>query len=241
MSVRSPYRYVGTYDGVEVKLSVNTRGRVLVGTMNPEVAEQLALPRVDKYWWEREVSPDDPRLVMQAIGELSADGARGSDRLDPADRHFARLDGDSVPMALMRRHFTDAGYEDQILRDVDDWEPDSHGSVSRAILYELDSDLTEITVEQARRVVRMVAQRSYQALPSSSRVTPWDTQGCPVCRRQWETGERPPFIASNTADRSELFRCDTCHTWWLMTERYAVAVRPDDIRDTYAEFLHEHP
>lgn len=166
MSDRNPLRYVGTYDHVEVALSVNARGRVLVGTMNPEVAEKLALPRVDKYWWEQEVPPDDPRLVMQAIGNLSAQDAPGTDRLDPADRYFARLDGDNVPMALMRRHVTDAGYVDQILRDVDDWMPDIHGSVSRAILYALDSDLTEITVDQAGHVVHMVAQRSYQRLPS---------------------------------------------------------------------------
>ncbi|MFC8681935.1 hypothetical protein ACFT30_10465 [Microbacterium ureisolvens] len=238
MSDGNRYRYVGTYDGVEISLSVNVLGRVLVGTMNPQVAHQLDLPRVDKYWWEREVPPDDPRLVIQEIREPSADDTYGSDGLDPGDRYFARLDGDRVPMALMRRHFTDTGYEDQILRDVDDWKPDARGSVSRAILYALESDLEEVTVEQAGHILHMAAQRSFQPLPSST-VTRWESQGCPVCRRQWETSERPRFVAENTADHSELFRCDTCHTWWLMTERYAAAVRPDDIRNTYAEFLHD--
>lgn len=167
MNDRNRLRYVGTYGGVEVELSVNARGRLLVGTMSLAVAEQLDLPRVDKYWWEREVSLDDPRLIMRAIEELSADDSPGSETLEPADRHFARLDADRVPLALMRRHYSETGYEDQILRDVDDWKPDAHGSVSRAILYALESDLAEVTVEQAGQIMHMVAQRSYEPLPAS--------------------------------------------------------------------------
>lgn len=66
---------------------------------------------------------------------------------------------------------------------------------------------------------------------------PWEAQGCEVCRRQWETGERPRFVAENIADRSELYHCDVCGTWWLLTERYAVAVDEADIRTTYGDFL----
>ena len=67
--------------------------------------------------------------------------------------------------------------------------------------------------------------------------TPWESQGCEVCRKQWESGTRPRLVAANIPDRSELYRCDVCGTWWLMTERYAVAVEPADIRSTYGEFL----
>lgn len=239
MSGRIRLRYVGTFDGVEVKLSVNALGHVLVGTMNPHVAEKLDLPRVDKYWWEREVSFDDPRLIMQAIREPGGDDTRGSGGLDSGDRYFARLDGDRVPISLMRRHYTDTGHEDQVLRDVDNWKRDAHGSVSHAILCALESDLEEVTVEQAGDILRMTAQRSFQPLPSGTDVTRWELQGCPVCRRQWETGDRPRFIAENTADHSELLRCDTCHTWWLITERYAAAVQPDHIRNTYADYLRD--
>lgn len=69
--------------------------------------------------------------------------------------------------------------------------------------------------------------------------TPWECQGCAACRRLWESGERPDFVARNLADRSELYRCGVCGTWWLMTERYAVAVHPDDIRSVYGSYLHD--
>lgn len=62
---------------------------------------------------------------------------------------------------------------------------------------------------------------------------PWDSQGCAVCRRQWETAERPDFVAENTADHSALYRCAACGTLWLLTERAAAAVRPEDIRSAY--------
>jgi len=64
-------------------------------------------------------------------------------------------------------------------------------------------------------------------------VAAWESQGCAVCRRQWETAERPVFVAGNVADHSELYRCAVCGTLWLMTERAAVAVRPEEIRSTY--------
>lgn len=66
---------------------------------------------------------------------------------------------------------------------------------------------------------------------------PWESQGCAVCRGQWERGERPPLVAENVADHSALHRCDVCGTWWLRTERYAVAVAPDDVRSIYGEVV----
>ena len=55
--------------------------------------------------------------------------------------------------------------------------------------------------------------------------------------RQWESGERPRFVGESVPDRSGLYQCDVCGTWWLMTERYAVAVEPDDVREVYGEYL----
>lgn len=66
-------------------------------------------------------------------------------------------------------------------------------------------------------------------------VPTWESQGCPVCRRQWETSERPELIAENVADHSELYRCAVCRTLWLLTERAAVAVRADEVRAAYPE------
>ena len=66
---------------------------------------------------------------------------------------------------------------------------------------------------------------------------PWESQGCEVCRTQWESGDRPRFVAESIPDRSELHRCEVCGIWWLLIERYAAAVEPDDIRPTYGEYL----
>lgn len=68
---------------------------------------------------------------------------------------------------------------------------------------------------------------------TSARVTPWESQGCEICRRQWETSERPPRVAENAADHSALHQCAVCRTYWLLTERAAVAVERATVRSTY--------
>ncbi|TQK17936.1 hypothetical protein FBY40_0418 [Microbacterium sp. SLBN-154] len=65
----------------------------------------------------------------------------------------------------------------------------------------------------------------------------WDSQGCAVCRRQWETAERPDFVAENVVDHSELYRCTACGALWLMTERSAFVVQPEAIQSTYPGVL----
>jgi hypothetical protein len=72
----------------------------------------------------------------------------------------------------------------------------------------------------------------------------WDSQGCAVCRRQWEAAERPILIAENVADHSELYRCAVCGALWLMTERAAFVVQPEEIQSTYpgvSESAGRHP
>ncbi len=73
--------------------------------------------------------------------------------------------------------------------------------------------------------------------PEGTEPRTWEQQGCAVCRRQWESGERPQFVAESIADRSRLYRCDVCGTWWLSTERYAVAVEEHEISGMYGESL----
>lgn len=68
---------------------------------------------------------------------------------------------------------------------------------------------------------------------ASNAASPWDSQGCAVCRRQWETAERPIFVAENIVDHSELYRCAVCGALWLMTERAALVVQPEAIASTY--------
>ena len=100
-------RHVGTYRDEAVDLSVNPRGGVLVGTADEQTASRLGLPRVDKAWWETEVSPDDPALVITEVHEPVGAGAPA--KAQDVDRYFARFDADRVPQALLRRHFTAAG------------------------------------------------------------------------------------------------------------------------------------
>jgi hypothetical protein len=151
----------GTYRGESVAVTVNARGRVLVGTQRAEVASALELPRVDKAWWEREIGPDDPDLSIQEV--------RTDVPLEPTaplsrelDRYFAQFGPDRTPNGLLRRHYTPDGHEDQVLRDVDSWKPDVHGSVQQAIVNRLESPLEEITPEQAVEFLEMVARRSYR-------------------------------------------------------------------------------
>ena len=52
-----------------------------------------------------------------------------------------------------------------MLRDVDVWAADSSSSsVDKAVRMPLESDLEEISAEQAAQVQQMVAERSYRPL-----------------------------------------------------------------------------
>ena len=156
-------RHVGTYRDEPVNLSVNPRGGVLVGTADEHVAARLRLARVDKAWWETEVPQDDPALVITEVHEPVGPGASSAGGPD-VDRYFARFGAERIPQALLRRHFTPAGHEDQILTDVGQWRPDTHGSVARAVLYPTESDLEPVTAAQAAAIEQMVGERRYRPL-----------------------------------------------------------------------------
>lgn len=84
-----------------------------------------------------------------------------------APRYFVRQlvrDGVLVPFALLRRTVSGGRPVDEVLRDVDVWEPDSNGNVDKAVRMPLDSDLEEISVGQAAQVQQMVAERSFRPL-----------------------------------------------------------------------------
>ncbi|MEV8274634.1 hypothetical protein [Microbacterium sp. NPDC077184] len=160
----------GTFRGAEVSVAVNARGRVLVGTSRADLAHTLDLPRVDKGWWEREIDLDDPDLVIREVLEQHPVGGTENTTdadagIDP-DRYFAQFGPDRTPNGLLRRHVTPAGFEDQVLRDVDVWAPDRHASVQTAIINALESPLEEITTDQACEFEQMVAQRSYRPFSS---------------------------------------------------------------------------
>ena len=82
-------------------------------------------------------------------------------------RYFVRQlvrDGVLLPFALLRRTVSGGRPVDEVLRDVDVWAADSSSSVDKAVRMPLESDLEEISAEQAAQVQQMVAERSYRPL-----------------------------------------------------------------------------
>lgn len=64
---------------------------------------------------------------------------------------------------------------------------------------------------------------------------PWDEQGCPVCREGWVQGRSPRKLIVNAARHATLYRCDVCQTYWMETERYAVAIYTDEVREEFGD------
>lgn len=151
----------GTYRGEPVAVTVNARGRVLVGTQQADVASALELPRVDKAWWEREIRADDADLSIEEV-QIDVPPERTVPPAREGDRYFAQFGPDRTPNGLLRRHYTPDGHEDHVLRDVDSWKPDVHGSVQQAIVNRLESPLEEITSDQAVEFQETVARRRYR-------------------------------------------------------------------------------
>lgn len=79
---------------------------------------------------------------------------------------FARQGSERVPRALFRRRESGGAAVDEVLRDVDRWETDASGRVDRAITRYLDSDLEEISPQQADEFLAMVARREYRPFTS---------------------------------------------------------------------------
>ena len=65
----------------------------------------------------------------------------------------------------------------------------------------------------------------------------WEDQGCPVCRRQWETGDPPPMIAVSIGRHAHLHRCVVCLTYWEQFERFATSISEQSARQWYPELF----
>lgn len=63
----------------------------------------------------------------------------------------------------------------------------------------------------------------------------WGDKGCPVCRRQWETGLQPPLIATALERHATLHRCPVCATLWEEHERFADVIGVDEAHRLYPE------
>lgn len=85
---------------------------------------------------------------------------RGSD----APRYFVRYGGDgvtAVPIALFRRRLVGGKAVDEVLKDVDDWRPDTRSRIRETLAFPLEADLEEVTGDEAGQFVEMVRSRRY--------------------------------------------------------------------------------
>jgi hypothetical protein len=64
-------------------------------------------------------------------------------------------------------------------------------------------------------------------------VTEWDSKGCEVCRKAWQTGRAPPEIAVDLAAHASLHVCRVCGTHWEQHERFADVISADEARRRY--------
>lgn len=65
--------------------------------------------------------------------------------------------------------------------------------------------------------------------------TAWNKKGCPTCRGQWESGQRPVELAVSLTLHSRLHRCSACGTYWEQHERFADTVDEAEARRLYPE------
>lgn len=75
-------------------------------------------------------------------------------------RYFMRqhmIDGALVPTTLLRRVTDAQGTRDEVFRGPGRWTPDVNGTVDRALRFPLDTDLEEISEQQAMEIQRSVA------------------------------------------------------------------------------------
>ncbi|MGC0369360.1 hypothetical protein [Microbacterium sp. SLBN-111] len=79
-------------------------------------------------------------------------------------RYFVRYGGEGatpIPVSLFRRRTVDGRPVDEVLKDVDEWRPDDRGRVGHALIFTLDSDLEEVTADEAAQFQEMVRTRTY--------------------------------------------------------------------------------
>lgn len=100
------------------------------------------------------------RIRGRAAGRCQEIGSPVTLPVSSEDRYFIWFDFDREPFAMIRRHYTDTGYEDQTLRGVNDWRKDTTAAVVSAIVNPLESDYEEASLEQANKFMEQLAART---------------------------------------------------------------------------------
>jgi hypothetical protein len=65
----------------------------------------------------------------------------------------------------------------------------------------------------------------------------WESKGCAICRRQWETGEQPRRICISQERQAYLHLCEVCGSYWEQAERHAYTISEDDARSFYGTYF----
>jgi hypothetical protein len=66
--------------------------------------------------------------------------------------------------------------------------------------------------------------------------TPWNEQGCEVCRLGWLQGHHPTTLFVDPPGHVMVHRCDECQSVWVETEREAHVMTHDEV-DYYEKEL----
>ncbi|MDQ1085399.1 MULTISPECIES: hypothetical protein [Microbacterium] len=81
-----------------------------------------------------------------------------------APRYFVRYGGEGaspIPISLFRRRTVEGGHVDEFLKNVGDWRTDIDGKIQYALIFSLDSDLEEVTADEAAQFEAMVRNGNY--------------------------------------------------------------------------------
>lgn len=66
---------------------------------------------------------------------------------------------------------------------------------------------------------------------------PWESKGCPICRRMWEMEGQPHQLGISIVRRTYLHQCEECGTYWEQHERYADTISADEAKFFYSELV----
>lgn len=81
-----------------------------------------------------------------------------------APRYFVRYGGEGatpIPISLFRRHTVEGRHVDEFLKNRGDWRTDFDGQIQYALTVSLDSDLEEVTADEAAQFEAMVRDGNY--------------------------------------------------------------------------------
>ncbi|WP_139327419.1 hypothetical protein [Microbacterium sp. RURRCA19A] len=93
-------------------------------------------------------------------------------------RYFVRYGGEGAtptPISLFRRRTVDGRPVDEVLKDVGNWQPDSRRGIANALAFPLESDLEQVTADEAAEFEDMARARRY--VPFRSHRGPAPTEG----------------------------------------------------------------